>query len=253
VLTDADCRAASSAWISQMVAPFVQEDVEIVLGLSPYFPSKNKLLGFAVIFETAWTALQYVGFAALGWPYMGVGRNLAYRKNLFCKKDGFKKWLHIPGGDDDLFVATHATRKNTALLTNPKAFTHSASPPTWQAWWQQKTRHLHSGQFYPLAAKIPPALSLFSQLSFTFGFFALILLEYYTEFVLLVWGGKALILWSVARKLGPKSIHYWHVIPALLFDFLFLLYYLVVGLNARFTKNLTWALRKNATSQTKQS
>lgn len=253
LLTDADCRPASTEWVSQMVAPFVREEVGIALGLSPYFPVKNKWLSQVVVLETAWTALQYAGFAAWGWPYMGVGRNLAYRKRLFQENGGFSKWLHVPGGDDDLFVAAHATRKNTVLVASASAFTRSASPPNWQAWWQQKTRHLHSGQFYPLKAKIPPALSLFSSLSFSFGFFALILLGYYTEFALLLWGGKALALWSVARKLNPKSTRYWHLIPTLLFDFLFLLYYLTVGLNARFTKNLTWAPRKNETSQTKQS
>lgn len=251
LLTDADCRTTSSDWVSEMVAPFDDKKVEIVLGLSPYLPSKNKLLSLIVEFETAWTALQYGGFAALGLPYMGVGRNLAYRKKLFCKKGGFKKWLHIPGGDDDLFVAAHAKKESTALVTTPTAYTQSASPQTWQAWWKQKTRHLHSGRFYPVRAKLPPALSLFSQLSFAFSFFTLILLRNYTEFVFLFWGGKALILWSVVNKLNPQNTGYKQVVCSLLFDFLFLLYYLTVGLNALFTKHLTWALRKNATSQTK--
>ena len=53
--------------------------IEVVLGYGAYkkYPGfLNKLIRF----ETFHTALQYFSYALAGKPYMGVGRNLSYRK-----------------------------------------------------------------------------------------------------------------------------------------------------------------------------
>ena len=57
---------------------------EIVLGYGGY----EKQLGFLnklVRFDTFHVALQYLSYALIGKSYMGVGRNLAYKKSLFLK------------------------------------------------------------------------------------------------------------------------------------------------------------------------
>ncbi|MEP2023260.1 glycosyltransferase, partial [Reichenbachiella sp.] len=111
LLTDADCLPVSENWISQMTGSF-RKDVQYVLGVSPYEKSKG-LLGQFIQFETQWTAMNYIGFALAGNPYMAVGRNLAYRKSSFLDHKGFSKIQHITGGDDDLIVNDHATKSNT--------------------------------------------------------------------------------------------------------------------------------------------
>src|SRR5690349_11291019 len=107
LLTDADCVPASENWVFRMQDAF-SNGTEVALGYGAY----QRLPGFlnkAIRFETFHTALQYFGYALAGKPYMGVGRNLAYRKNLFFRNKGFSSINHIPSGDDDLFINRVAT------------------------------------------------------------------------------------------------------------------------------------------------
>ena len=54
-------------------------------------------------------SLRYLGFALAGKPYIGIGRNLAYRKELFFQQKGFSKYLNLQRGEDDLFINELAT------------------------------------------------------------------------------------------------------------------------------------------------
>ena len=65
-------------------------------------------------------ALQYFSYALCGLPYMGVGRNLAYKRSLFYTGNGFSNHYHLASGDDDLFVNEHATKTNTAIECSRK-------------------------------------------------------------------------------------------------------------------------------------
>lgn len=146
LLTDADCVPASEHWMFKMQDAF-HEGTEIVLGYGAY----HKLPGFlnkAIRFETFHTALQYFGYALSGKPYMGVGRNLAYKKDLFFRNKGFSSINHIPSGDDDLFINRVATKNNTAVVIDPEAFTLSTPKQTWKDWRKQKNRHYSTGKFY---------------------------------------------------------------------------------------------------------
>jgi hypothetical protein len=76
---------------------------EIVIGYGAY-NKRPGLLNKIIRFETFHSALQYLSFALAGTPYMGVGRNLSYKKDVFLRNKGFSSINHIPGGDDDLFI-----------------------------------------------------------------------------------------------------------------------------------------------------
>ncbi|MBL7728265.1 MAG: glycosyl transferase family 2, partial [Dinghuibacter sp.] len=95
---------------------------------------------------------------------MGVGRNLAYRKELFYRHKGFSAHNKIPGGDDDLFINAAATRHNTAIVTDPESFTYSNPKKTWGEWFRQKKRHFSTGRFYKPLHKFLLGLYAFSQL-----------------------------------------------------------------------------------------
>ena len=152
LLTDADCRPQSSHWIKEMAACMTSEK-EIVLGFSPYLKAKG-FLNNLIRYETFITALQYFSFALVGIPYMGVGRNLMYRKSLFLKNRGFTKHTNIVGGDDDLFMNHVATDENTTICLNSDAFMYSVPKTTWQTWYRQKRRHLSVSKHYKLHNKI---------------------------------------------------------------------------------------------------
>jgi glycosyltransferase involved in cell wall biosynthesis len=151
LLTDADCMPASVHWIDKMQAAFTP-GIEVVLGYGAYKRMPG-LLNKLIRFETFHTALQYFSLALAGKAYMGVGRNLAYRKSVFLKNKGFSSISFIPGGDDDLFINQVATPQNTAVVLDAEAFTVSAPRQTWQDWRRQKNRHYSTGRHYRAATK----------------------------------------------------------------------------------------------------
>jgi glycosyltransferase involved in cell wall biosynthesis len=146
LLTDADCVPASEYWLQKMQDAY-SEGIEIVLGYGAYKKEKG-LLNILIRFETFHTALQYLSFAIAGLPYMGVGRNLSYKKQVFFRLKGFASHNHIPGGDDDLFVNMAATKENTAVVIDKDAFTLSNPQNTFANWIRQKYRHYSTGKYY---------------------------------------------------------------------------------------------------------
>lgn len=146
LLTDADCSPASEWWLQKMQDGYTR-DIEIVLGYAPNNPKKgffNKL----VRFETFHTALQYFSYALAGMPYMGVGRNLSYRRGLYYESKGFSSINHTLGGDDDLFINKVANKNNTAIVIDPDTYMYSDGAENMAAWWKQKSRHYSTAQYY---------------------------------------------------------------------------------------------------------
>lgn len=146
LLTDADCRPVSSKWISGMAKHF-SDHRDIILGYSPYIREKGALNAY-IGYETFNTAFQYFSSARLGIPYMGVGRNLAYRKSLFLDNLGFGTFQSITGGDDDLFVQHYATRQNTGITLDPELMVYSKPKRKWSEYLNQKKRHYSVSKFY---------------------------------------------------------------------------------------------------------
>ena len=152
LLTDADCRPESNQWIAQMMSGFA-EGTEVVLGFGAYF-EKPQCLNRFICYDTLFNGMQYMGMAASHHPYMGVGRNLAYRKETFFSNHGFAGLLDSRSGDDDLFVNKVATRHNTSIVATPESVTWSIPKRTWREWLQQKRRHLSVSPRYKASSKI---------------------------------------------------------------------------------------------------
>lgn len=146
LFTDADCFPAGRNWIAGM-APFMAGKEEIVLGYAPYFKERG-FLNLLIRYDTFYTAVQYFSFALAGLPYMGVGRNLAYKRPLFMRLKGFYKHMPLTGGDDDLFVNRASTEDNISICLDPEAYTYSIPKKTFYTWYRQKTRHLSVSRHY---------------------------------------------------------------------------------------------------------
>ena len=151
LLTDADCVPESNQWIRSMMSGFASGK-DIVLGYGAYFEEKG-FINRLVRYDTLFNGLHYLGAALCGHPYMGVGRNLAYRKSLFFESGGFTHLMTNRAGDDDLFVNHVATKQNTAVAVNPESYTWSLSKKTLKEWWQQKRRHLSVSPNYKPVTK----------------------------------------------------------------------------------------------------
>lgn len=153
LLTDADCRPESRSWIREMMSGFQNENTEVVLGFGPYFEKKGLLNRF-ICYDTLFSGLQYMGMAKSGHPYMGVGRNLAYRKDTFFSNNGFHGLLNERAGDDDLFVNKVANRTNTHVICSKDALTWSPPKRNWRDWLHQKRRHLSVSPHYSMHTKL---------------------------------------------------------------------------------------------------
>jgi len=163
VLTDADCKPISNQWIKEMVQGFSSTD--IVLGYGPYFEEKS-FLNKMIRFDTLFIALQYMTFAKAGVPYMGIGRNLAYKKDLFIQNKGLVSHAHIRSGDDDLFINEVANSKNTSLSIAPDSFVYSNPKTTFKEWIWQKQRHLTTFKRYKKYHRVLLATEVYSRMLF---------------------------------------------------------------------------------------
>ena len=162
LLTDADCRPESKHWIREMMQGFANQQTEVVLGFSPYFEKKG-LLNHIIGYDTLFNGLQYMGMARAGKPYMGVGRNLAYKRETFFSVGGFKGLLGNRAGDDDLFVNRIANAANTVVVNNPNSIVWSVPKTTWREWFHQKRRHLSVSPQYRTKSKIQLTLEPLSR------------------------------------------------------------------------------------------
>lgn len=250
LLTDADCRPAGDQWIRSMSRHFTDEN-QFVLGFSPYM-RRPGILNLFIRFETILTAIQYFAFGWMKNPYMGVGRNLAYRKSLFLQHKGFNNFLHVTGGDDDLFVNMYARGRNTRLQLDPESQVYSIPETTWKAYYEQKIRHLSVGKRYRFSHR------------FLLGLFGgTWILTWFTWLPLLVWliasfSGfsiltapetylilgpfllRSILLLLLFRRMLRKASLAFSLWTLPLLDFIFSIYYLSTGLVALTTKKIRW-------------
>ena len=224
VFTDADCTPASDQWLMDMQQP-EDENTEIVLGYSPYIKRRG-LLNALIRFETFFTAVNYLSFAFNGMPYMGVGRNMAYKKALFFKNKGFAAHMHIPSGDDDLFVNAHANRSNTAIRIHPDSHVWSEPNRTWVGYLKQKKRHFGAGKMYKAKHKFILSLQIIFQFLFYGFFIASMFLSREAQYVA---GGilllsiiiKSFIYPKLLKRLNYGDLRWWFpILDILLFLFL---------------------------------
>ncbi len=238
LLTDADCRPHNQRWIKSM-SEHMAEKTQFVLGYSPYMKRPGFLNTF-IRFESLITAIQYFSFAILGKPYMGVGRNLAYRKSMFLEVKGFHEFLHVTGGDDDLFVNQHARKDNTHISMGEASLIYSVPKNTVQEFFHQKVRHLSVGKLYSGGNRF--WLGLFS-VSWLISWFVGLPLLFITDIPYIVLGVLVIrsVLLSVTVHTAVKHLgHTFESWMVVVLDFIYTFYYLVTGLVALLSKKVRW-------------
>jgi biofilm PGA synthesis N-glycosyltransferase PgaC len=238
LLTDADCIPASNQWIRSMQRARC-EDTEIVLGYGPY-TQYDKILSHWVQFETLYVAVQYFSAALWKHPYMGVGRNLMYKKALFDKNQGFESHKHLISGDDDLFVNETGNRKNTVICIEPKSYMYSDSPSSWSALYRQKKRHFSSSIHYRLKFKLLLSLLSFSHALFYCSVLALLFVRQDFYLVAILVTIRTLfvqvVFSSCMTKLQAKMPFY----LVFLFDLITPLYYLLFAITLPKKRHVVW-------------
>lgn len=240
LFTDDDCLPSSPNWVRLMQAGFYGEAKEIVLGYSPYRRYKG-LLNSLIRFETFYTGIQYLSLALGGRPYMGVGRNLGYTKDLFFQYKGFYKHIQVTGGDDDLFINRTATEHNVSVVVEPDAQMISEPKRTFRQWYKQKMRHFSVGKYYKAEDQSRLSWLGGTYIFFWFSVMALAAMPPYGWAIALgIVLTRAITqgaIWGKCSKVLKEGFSPW-AIPFL--DFLYLFCFLYFIVKASTTKRIAW-------------
>lgn len=221
VFTDADCLPATNDWLAIMVSNFTSKK-QLILGYGGYFKKKG-FLNKLIRFETMMTAVQYFSYAAIGRPYMGVGRNLAYTSKLFYDNRGYMSHIKVMSGDDDLFVNEAATDNNTALCIDKNAFTYSVPKNSFEAWKKQKQRHISTSKLYKSNHKL--WLGLYFMANFLFWIFLIFSLLFASwKITLIIFCIRILFQYLIIGK-AAKKLDEEDIVPYLVFLELFLVFF----------------------------
>jgi cellulose synthase/poly-beta-1,6-N-acetylglucosamine synthase-like glycosyltransferase len=195
LLTDADCKPSGPNWLRNMVANY-DDKTEIVLGYGTY----KKTVGFLnqlIRYDAFLVAMQYLSFALAGKPYMGVGRNLSYKRSLFYNAKGFTSHYKLKSGDDDLFINRAANKGNTRIEISPEAHTISTAKASLVAWILQKRRHYTTARYYRPKFKFLLTVSYISKLLLYLSFVTLIIINYNLLIALIAFGVFFISHWVI--------------------------------------------------------
>lgn len=202
LFTDADCRPGSRNWLMKMTQN-LSDDTEIVLGYGPLKETKG-FLNSLIRFDTTWIAMNYFAFAKAKVPYMGVGRNLSYKKSAFERVSGFKSHYSLSSGDDDLFIQEAANSKNTTVVLDPETFMESPASSSWESFVRQKSRHFTTSPHYKVFKKLLLGIYPLSLLMMLGTFVSLLFNDEFRWLSLAVFGLLLIIKWIILGRAFAK-------------------------------------------------
>ena len=157
---DADCRPSGPQWLRGMQRHFTDK-TDIVLG---YTRLENNPLWLRA--DRFMQAFHYLGKALRHKPYMGVGSNLAYRKNLFFDNKGFDGRITEKHCEDRIFINKVATRTNTRVPLRAEATTISNLRISPQRWRRERLRELRSFKLCKTQHRFPELAEVLFRLLF---------------------------------------------------------------------------------------
>jgi glycosyltransferase involved in cell wall biosynthesis len=237
LLTDADCVPASENWIDKMQDVY-DDETEIVLGYGAY-TKKSGVLNKLIRWETFHSALQYMSYALAGFTYMGVGRNLSYKKEIFFRHKGFSSHNNIPGGDDDLFINMAATKTNVKISVDKDTFTLSEPALSFEQWKKQKNRHYTTSKYYKPLHKF--LLGLYAMAQFLFVPCTILAAIFFNWQVALVGFVIVFILLAIMYKKSTEKLDEKDLFPYfLLFEFWMFFYYIIFASSLLKKPKPTW-------------
>ena len=229
VLTDCNCMPTTNNWLRSVVNCYGNK-TEIVIGYSPFIRKKG-FLNYLMRFDAVQNALLYLSAALKGNPYMGIGKNLSYRKELFYRNKGFTSHYTTSVGDDDLFISQVATKKNTEVLIDPENAILTTPTDSFRIWMRQKSSRYSTVSKYNMRARFSLSMFHASGLLFYLSFIALLFMRpafsitnggalyipILTVLFLLRLGSQYIIYSKAAKHLGEKGL----LAGLVAYDFLF--------------------------------
>ncbi len=211
VMSDADCYPASENWLSEINNSY-NENSNLILAYGGY-ERKKGFLNKIIRFDAMFIALQYMTYAKAGIVYMGTGRNLSYKKELYESVKGFSSHYHIPSGDDDLLVNSAAKNKYTQTVFSKESFTRSLAKNTFKEYIAQKRRHLSTGKYYKFFHKFTLGTEIMSRFLMYLSFVILLAISINPIVYLYLFGIRfilqVIIISISAKKYNEKGLYFY--------------------------------------------
>lgn len=140
LFTEADTKPLTEKWVNEYAKEFM-EGKDVVLGGCQLKIEK----GFyrkLILFGNLMFGVKYLSMALIKKPYMGIERNMAYRKSLFFENRGFSSLLNIEYGEDNLFINKIANKKNTSVVVSLESMVESDVVDRLSTWRTIKGKYL---------------------------------------------------------------------------------------------------------------
>ncbi|MDR1881855.1 MAG: glycosyltransferase [Prevotella sp.] len=144
LFTEAYSRPVSDQWISSMMEE-LSDEKGVVLGYSFYAGAKpffNRIARF----DNHLFSMQYMAMALKGRPFIGIYRNLAFRKRLFFDNKGFASFLNLENGED-AFINRIITDGNTSVALSSDSFVESLND-RFSLWEQTKKSYSIAKKYF---------------------------------------------------------------------------------------------------------
>ena len=160
VVTEPYCKPESKDWLRSLSRNFVP-GTDIVLGYCNYSYGKG-IFAKRIIADMLMVSMRFLGKAIGGNPYMGIGRNMAYRKDIYLQHKGFYNQLTLSRGDDDLFINEIADSRNTKVCVDSNSIMRMPLPKYRKTWKDDKIGYEVTGNHYKGTARISNSLETWS-------------------------------------------------------------------------------------------
>ena len=205
LFTDANCYPNSTQWIASMARNFVP-GIDIVLGFCCY-PESNSFEQRIAALDNLHFGMDYLAAAIRKSPYMGNGRNLAYRKELFFKQKGYAKTLNLQAGEDDLFINSVANKSNTFVELSTESIVEQKAFDRFKTWKEMKASRNSTIPYLKGGHVFGARLGGFIQFSLLIALLLLIVIACFTMQLWSLLG--ALTLYIIYYSLKLITLHRW--------------------------------------------
>ena len=205
VTIDDDCYPDSEEWLTSISQHIQYFHSDILLGLSPYI-SQDGLLNQWIRFDALHAAANCIYFTIIGKPYMGIGRNMAFKKSLWSK-EYLEQFQDIGSGDDTTLVNFYKSTKRIDIFIDHLVY--SFPHTSFLAWVKQKLRHIQKGKF--LDKPLQTQLAKPHLYTFLFWFFIWLWLSFFAfhflifAFILIFIFLKTIFLYKISKHIHWKS------------------------------------------------
>ena len=244
LFTEANCLPSGTHWIASMMQQFTP-GTSIVLSYSRYETIKGvfkKIIAYDNLFQ----GMRYLGLAAVKRPYMGIGRNLGYRKELFFNQKGFASHLNLFSGEDDLFISDVAKGSNTRVEVSPAAIMNIVTEDVKSHWKEARINQIYTSSYYKPMAKFRTGMEIFSRYAFYALFITILVFSLVNwNLSLLIMDGvlflfrfivQMVIINRTAKTLNDKRFY----ISILFFDLLLPFYVLLLRFDKMFHRRKSY-------------